>query len=134
MVLQEVCDCESSGLMSHGAACPAPPAADATSPAAGLLRCCMRVKFKRTGRSRCLEKIRISGKQLKNAGTEFRRDDTMTVRVLPRCTRSTIEFIVRRHYLVWFGPILCPPIVLTAVLRTRSSYIHQDWLGGYKVN
>lgn len=35
MVLQEVCDCcESSGLMSHGAACPAPPAADGTSAAA----------------------------------------------------------------------------------------------------
>lgn len=86
------------------------------------------------GRFHAVEKFRISGKLLKNAGTEFRRDDTMTVRVLPAVLAAQSSSLYVGTTLFGLVPSCAHLSFLTAMLRTRSSYIHQDWLDGYKVN
>lgn len=78
-----------TGLMSSGAACPAPPAADENQLVGGWTTAAFRSYLNGAElvvsipSEREKKKIRISGKHFKkNSGAEITRENTMTVRVL----------------------------------------------------
>lgn len=112
-----------TGLMSSGAACPAPPAADGNQPVRGWTTAAFRSDLNGAELVVSIpskKKIEFLENTSKKILALKSREKTMTASV--RWTRNTIEFIVRRCYLVWFVSILCPPIGLTGVTHKQQLY------------